>query len=130
MAKNSNWNEDLINEYMDSGQDFGFTTVNQDELNKLVAGPAAQSEEITTIKAKLDQILELNSTCEGAMQVKAQYDELLKARMQEIEKNIVPLLLNLKKNGDKDYLYWPGKQRETQCDLQIQKLLNLTRNNL
>lgn len=130
MAKNSNWNEDLINQYMDSGQDFGFTTVNQDELNKLVAGPAGQSEEITTIKAKLDQILELNSTCEGAMQVKAQYDELLKARMQEIEKNIVPLLLNLKKNGDKDYLYWPGKQRETQCDLQIQKLLNLTRNNL
>lgn len=130
MAKNSKWNDDLINQFSDSDNDFGFTTVNQDELNKLVAGPAAQSEEITSIKAKLDQILELNSTCEGAMQVKAQYDELLKARMKEIEKNIVPLLLNLKKNADKDYIYWPGKQRETQCDLQVEKLLNLTRNNL
>ena len=130
MAKNSKWNDDLINQFSDSDNDFGFTTVNEDELNKLVAGPAAQSEEITSIKAKLDQILELNSTCEGAMQVKAQYDELLKARMKEIEKNIVPLLLNLKKNADKDYIYWPGKQRETQCDLQVEKLLNLTRNNL
>lgn len=130
MTKNSKWNDDLINQFGDSDNDFGFTTVNQDELNKLVAGPATQSEEITTIKAKLDQILELNSTCEGALQVKAQYDELLKARMKEIEKNIVPLLLNLKKNADKDYIYWPGKQRETQCDLQVEKLLNLTRNNL
>jgi hypothetical protein len=130
MGKNANWNDDIVNEYMNSGDDFGFTTVDPDELNKLMAGPSAKSEEIEAIKTKLDQILELNSTCEGAMQVKEQYEQLLKARMQEIEKNIVPLLLNLKKNEEKDYIYWPGKQRQAQCDLQIQKLLNLTRNNL
>lgn len=127
MAK-SNWNDDIIKQYLDSGEDFGFSAVNQDELNALTN--PQPSVEIDAIKQKLDLILELNSTCEGAMQVKAQYDELLKARMQEIEKNIVPLLLNLKKNGDKDYIFWPGKQRQAQCDLQVQKLLNLTRNNL
>ena len=56
-----------------------------------------------------------------------QYDELLKARMGEIEKVILPLLASLKKNTGKDYIFWPGKQREAQCDLQMQKLLNLTR---
>ena len=72
-------------------------------------------------------ILQMNSTCDGAGQVKEQYDELLKAKMEEIEKSTLPLLLNLKKNKQKDYLYWPGAQRETQCELQIQKLLNVTR---
>jgi hypothetical protein len=127
MAK-SNWNDDIIKQYLDSGEDFGFSAVNQDELSGIMN--PQPTVDIDAIKSKLDLILELNSTCEGALAVKAQYDELLKARMQEIEKNIVPLLLNLKKNGEKDYIYWPGKQRQAQCDLQVQKLLNLTRNNL
>lgn len=128
MAKANNWNDDILKQYLDSGEDFGFSAVNQDELNGLMTPQA--NPEIDAIKAKLDQILELNSTCEGALAVKAQYDELLQARMQEIEKNIIPLLLNLKKNGDKDYIFWPGKQRSAQCDLQVQKLLNLTRASL
>ena len=69
----------------------------------------------------------MNSSCEGAGAVKEQYDELLGAKMTEIEKIIMPLLVNLKKNKQKDYLYWPGAQRETQCDLQIQKIINITR---
>lgn len=125
MAKSNNWNDDIIKQYLDAGEDFGFSAVNEDELSSLTK--PQPNVEIDAIKQKLDMILELNSTCEGALQVKAQYDELLTARMQEIEKNIIPLLLNLKKNGDKDYIFWPGKQRQAQCDLQIQKLMNLTR---
>lgn len=128
MATTPNWNDDIIKQYMDTEEDFGFSAVNQDELSS-IATPKPNLE-IDAIKEKLDLILELNSTCEGALAVKIQYDALLKARLLEIEKNIVPLLLNLKKNGDKDYIYWPGKQRQTQCDLQIQRLVNLTRNNL
>ena len=69
----------------------------------------------------------MNSTCEGAGAVKQQYDELLQAKMKEIERVTLPLLVNLKKNKEKDYLYWPGGQRQTQCDLQVQKLLTITR---
>lgn len=107
--------------------DFGFSTVNQEELGGLLSPSIAEPEEIAAIKNKLDMILEINSTCEGAMAVKSQYDELLKARMTEIEKVILPLLASLKKNKAKDYIFWPGAQREAQCDLQIQKLLSLTR---
>jgi hypothetical protein len=127
MKKSNKWNDDIINEFIDAGDDFGFSAVDKDELENL---SKKSNDDIDSIRQKLDLILEMNSTCEGAMQVKEQYEELLNARMKDIEKQIVPLLLNLKKNGDKDYIYWPGKQRETQCDLQIQKLLNLTRNNL
>ena len=120
--------DDIFAKYGSDGDDFGFTAVNQDELSNIVV-PAANPE-INNIKEKLDLILEMNSTCEGAIAVKAQYDQLVKARMEEIEKNIIPLLLNLKKNKDRDYIYWPGMQRQAQCDLQIQKIVGITRASL
>lgn len=111
--------------------DFGFTAADEDELNNLLGGGTDEdltSEQIKEIQEKLDLVLQLNSTCEGAGEVAAQYDELMKAKMQEVEHVILPLLVNLKKNKSKDYLYWPGTQRETQCELQIEKILNITRN--
>ena len=108
--------------------DFGFTSVDEDELNSLVQlDDTTTPDEINEMQEKLDLILQMNSTCDGAGQVKDQYDELIKVKMDEIEKVILPLLVNLKKNKQKDYLYWPGGQRETQCELQIQKILNVTR---
>jgi hypothetical protein len=120
----SNIPDDILQQYMSAGSDFGFSAVNETELNGIVNKNTA---EIDAIKDKLDLILEMNSTCEGAVAVKAQYDELVKARMMEIEKTIIPLLLNIKKNSDKDYIFWPGKQRVAQCDLQLNKLISLTR---
>jgi hypothetical protein len=120
--------DDIIKQYMNQDYDFGFTTVNQDELNSIVT--PAVNPEINNIKEKLDLILQMNSTCEGAVAVKNQYDQLVKARMMELEKNIIPLLLNLKNNKDRDYIYWPGMQRQAQCDLQMQKILSITRASL
>jgi len=127
MSMFSNIPDDILQQYMSAGSDFGFSAVNETELNGIVN---KNSAEIDSIKQKLDLILEMNSSCEGALAVKSQYDELIKARMLEIEKTIIPLLLNIKKNGDKDYIFWPGKQRTAQCDLQLNKIISLTRANL
>jgi hypothetical protein len=127
MSMFSNIPDDILQQYMSAGSDFGFSAVNESELNGIVN---KNSAEIDSIKQKLDLILEMNSSCEGALAVKSQYDELIKARMLEIEKTIIPLLLNIKKNGDKDYIFWPGKQRTAQCDLQLNKIISLTRANL
>jgi len=115
----------------DSDQSYGFMAVNEDELKELLGGKTAPAspDEIVANKEKLDLIMQMNSTCEGANAVKAQYDELLRAKMSEVEALVMPLLLNLKKNGDKDYMYWPGSQRVAQCDLQIQKIMNVTQVN-
>jgi len=120
---------EIPEEYMSDDFDFGFTSVDEDELSVLMNGDssAPTNEEIQAIKDKLDLVLEMNSTCEGTSAVKVQYDELLAIKMEEVERVVLPLLINLKKNKTKDYLYWPGTQRLTQCDLQIQKLLSATR---
>ena len=120
---------EIPEEYLNDDYDFGFTSVDEDELSNLMNGDstAPTSEEIQAIKDKLDLVLEMNSTCEGTTAVKEQYDELLAVKMEEVERAVLPLLINLKKNKTKDYLYWPGTQRVTQCELQIQKLLSATR---
>jgi len=121
-------NQDNLEEYLNEDFDFGFTAADEDELNALVQlDDQTTPDEIKDMQEKLDLILQMNSTCEGAGAVKQQYDDLLAAKMLEIEKIVLPLLLNLKKNKQKDYLYWPGGQREAKCDLQIQKVLNITR---
>ena len=119
----------ISDEFLNNDFDFGFTAADEDELNLLVQlDDQTTPDEIKEMQEKLDLILQMNSTCEGSFAVKEQYDELLKVKMEEVEKVTLPLLLNLKKNKEKDYLYWPGGEREAKCDLQIQKLLNITRN--
>jgi len=120
---------EIPEEYLSGDFDFGFTSVDEDELSNLMNGDstAPTSEEVQAIQDKLDLVLAMNSTCEGTTAVKEQYDELLAVKMEEVERAVLPLLINLKKNGTKDYLYWPGPQRVTQCDLQIERLLSATR---
>lgn len=119
---------EIPEELLNGDYDFGFTAADEDELNALVQlDDQTTPDEIKEMQEKLDLILQMNSTCEGTSAVKDQYDELLKVKMEELERVTLPLLLNLKKNKAKDYLYWPGGEREAKCDLQIQKVLNITR---
>ena len=121
-------NQEIPDEYVNGDFDFGFTAADEDELNALVQlDDATTPDEIKEMQEKLDLIMQMNSTCDCSNQVKEQYDELLLAKMEEVEKVVLPLLVNLKKNKQKDYLYWPGGEREAKCELQIQKLLGITR---
>jgi hypothetical protein len=43
----------------------------------------------------------------------------------KVEKLIMPLLYNLLKNKEKDYIYWPN--REPIIRTQIEKILEITR---
>ena len=46
-------------------------------------------------------------------------------KLQGLEAIIMPLLINLKKTADKEYIYWPN--RTEAIDKEIQKVLSLTR---
>ena len=48
-----------------------------------------------------------------------------KARLQELEKMIVPSLTKLHSTGDKEYIYWPN--RKPAIEKQIEKILQLTK---
>ena len=47
--------------------------------------------------------------------------------MGKLEKLILPILYNLKKNPEKDYSVWDGAKRSASCEEQIQRILEITR---
>ena len=48
-------------------------------------------------------------------------------KMSKLEKLILPVLYNLKKNPEKDYILWDGAKRSAACEGQIQRILEITR---
>ncbi len=82
----------IIAEYSDD--DFGFSTVSEEEFNSVIAEKDETVEEY-------------------------------KARLQQVEKIIMPFLTNLLKTADQPIIKWPN--RKAVLETQIQKILTLTR---
>lgn len=95
-------------EYLLSDYDFGFTAVDEDEVVEPI---------ITDVKSATNEELE----------VKLQYVvEQHNNKLQQVEKLIIPLLLNLLKDADtKEYIKWPN--RKPIIETQIEKILSITR---
>ena len=49
----------------------------------------------------------------------------IRNKLQEVERLILPLLQNLMKNPEKEYILWPNRQEQIQK--QIDKILAITR---
>lgn len=56
--------------------------------------------------------------------VQAEVDET-KTKLQQVESLILPLLRNLQKNPEKEYIHWPNRQPVIQK--QIDRILAITR---
>lgn len=84
-------------EYLDLSNDFGFTATSEEEV----------AEPIVT-------------------DVKSTTEEALKKRLLEVEKLVMPLLVNLMKDSDtKVYIKWPN--RKAAIEPFVEKLLKITR---
>ena len=57
--------------------------------------------------------------------IKQTYKEENKQVFKGLEKMIIPLLKNLMKNPEKEYIYWPNRTDKIQK--QIDKILEITR---
>ena len=180
----ADFQSEIPEEYLNTDFDFGFTAVDEDELNSVVSdSPAeptgnvssAEMAEISSsiealeskvnavlikldndsddtfspsvevdmsrVEEKLDKILEMenaelmSAVSEQSESIRAVIDEVEErkgqlneqytTRMREVEKLIMPLLLHLKKNPDKEYIYWPN--RTAKIDEQIKRILAFTR---
>ena len=100
MSDPDNFQQNIPEEYLNNEFDFGFTATDDEGLKELMDLDAAQTtpDEIDDIQRKLDAILEMNSTCEGATQVQAQYDELI--QRFPAERVLVPALLRISTFGN------------------------------
>ena len=76
----------------------------------------------TEMKAGEEQAKEEIGAKENAYQ---SLKESRDADMSKLEKMIIPLLINLAKNPDKEYIRWPNRQEK--IEKQIDAILSITR---
>jgi len=76
----------------DAYDDFGFSAVSEDELKE--------------IERKLH--VDLQATSSQLKDVTETYQE----KLETLYKLIMPLLLNLQKNPDKEYIFWPNRAQK------------------
>ena len=108
-------------EYMD--YDYGFTGVSEEEYRKKETEAdlkVSQAEKDAAQKLR-DASLKINKAEAAKDKLESEY----KDRLYEVEKLVMPLLVNLLKTADKEYIYWPD--RKEQVEGQIDKLLGYTR---
>ena len=76
---------------------------------------AALNEQGSNIRAVIDEVEER----------KGQLDGQYKEKISEVEKTVLPLLINLTKNPEREYLKWPNRASVVQG--YIQRVLEITR---
>jgi len=137
-------------EYLDlrTQEDFGFSAVDEGEVQQVTDSETLETtiiretvstsnEAIARLEQKIDSVLAIyEQTTFGLDTQKLQLEEsyatkesqLLEstqAKLTELEKMIVPLLVNLMKNPEKEYIYWPN--RKEKLEEQVSKIVSLTR---
>jgi len=137
---------------MSDYNDFGFTAVDQEELKTKTGADAtvgkevaeqlkavakssagqANSAQIDELDSKLDMLTklvnktlnELDDHKDNLSTIDSNKELDYKDRLIECEKLILPLLQNLMKNEDKEYIYWPNRKAIIQQ--QIDRLQKIT----
>ena len=119
---------------IDLNYDFGFTTVDEDEVQEFETAvqekvAKATQHETGALEEKMDKLLKLRED-DASYQVlfekrKAELEEVYKDQMKKVEKLILPLLYNLMKNPENEYIKWPGRTNIVQQ--QINKIVAITR---
>ena len=108
---------------------------------QIAALKPASSTQLVRMEEKIDRVLnmelgELNASLQAQGQnLNAVLDEVeertaamreeCKTKMGEIENMILPLLTNLMKNPQKEYIHWPNRSEKLQT--QIDRITKLTR---
>ena len=119
---------------IDMNYDFGFTTVDEDEVQEFETAVQAKvakatQQETGALEAKMDKLLKLRED-DSSYQIlfekrKAELEDIYKDQMKKVEKLILPLLHNLMKNPENEYIKWPNRTDIVQK--QINKIVALTR---
>lgn len=125
-------------EYLDSSFDFGFSTTEDDSV-PVTPAPTINTQDISepivqklnTLEAMVADMAETVARLENAAtpldtdEYKALIEKDVKDKLASLEKLILPLLVNLMKNPEKDTIKWPG--RAPIIEKQIEKILAITR---
>lgn len=95
--------DDILEEY-DLADDFGFTGVSDEEYQKAITDAVEEASTVT----------------------EQQTVEQYKAKLEEVERLIMPFLIKLMK-AEETYIKWPPEIRQPTIKKQIEKILAITR---
>jgi hypothetical protein len=119
---------------IDLNYDFGFTTVDEDEVQEFETSlqekvAKATQHETGVLEEKMDKLLKLRED-DASYQLlfekrKAELETIYKEQMKKLEKLVLPLLYNLMKNPENEYIKWPNRTEIVQK--QINKIVGITR---
>lgn len=106
-------------------QDFGFTAVDEIPTSS-VCEPAVSNSGLAQIQEQLTDLSDyIQRFAEKFGDTATARIEDVDGRLREVEELIMPLLINLMKNPEKEYILWPNRQAQIQK--QIDKILAITR---
>ena len=119
---------------IDMNYDFGFTTVDEDEVQEFETAvqekvAKAVGHESGALESKIDELIKMRKD-DNSYQVlfekrKSELEDVYKDQMKKLEKLVLPLLYNLMKNPENEYIKWPN--RTTIVQKQIDKIVAITR---
>ena len=105
--------------------DFGFSAVDDEEykaktteVEKKIEQVEAKSKDFSALEKKIDSAIKEIGYKKDYLEEKYVED------MGKVEELILPILYNLMKNPEKDYIYWP--KREQIIMKQIEKIKDVT----
>ena len=107
--------------------DFGFTAVDEvpSEAPQQPVAPAQNNDEIMDKLAQLEAKI-LNADNSGMInEHRALVESDVANKLRDVEDLVLPLLYNLQKNPEKEYIHWPN--RTAVIDKQIEKIKAVTR---
>lgn len=117
---------------MSDDWDFGFTAV--DDIPSTPAAPAepvvaqVDDQQLQALLDKMERLESLIISNDDSAMIN-EHRELVQqdvvTKLKQVEDLILPLLYNLQKNPEKDFIHWPG--RTAIIDKQIEKIKAVTR---
>jgi hypothetical protein len=138
----------IPSEYLNDNFDFGFSAVDEDAIpvqqptsvtvdteeisQPIVERIASLEANVTNLGINVGEILNILERLEQASTPTLDTDEYkllitkdVKEKLQSVERLILPLLVNLMKNPEKEVIKWPN--RAPIIEKQIEKILAITR---
>jgi len=94
-------------EYLSGDFDFGFSGVSEEEYKGQIASATTEAASQAEQKAATETA------------------EVYKRKMKDLERLVMPLLVNLLKTSEKEYIHWPN--RSAQLEDKIEQVLAITR---
>ena len=108
--------------------DFGFTAVDEVPAESAPQQPAAPSIDSDEIMDKLQQLEAKILSADNSGMInehRALIESDVATKLRDVEDLVLPLLFNLQKNPEKEYIHWPN--RTAIIDKQIEKIKAVTR---